>query len=91
MSFSPGDPVWCRVDPGHSHLGNAGELPAVIAKHGFMAGWWIVDIDGVRWAAPNHYLRPRNPPAPTREELGEWDLCPWRPERQPETVSGEQK
>jgi len=38
-----------------------------------------------RWVARPSSLRKRRPP-PKREEVGEWDLCPWQPERRESTV-----
>lgn len=94
MSYKPGDPVWCRVDAGHEKLGSIGEIAAVIVGKHILSGWWSIDLESADkgWAAPESYLRPRNPPPakePTREELGEWDLCPWRPEHV--TVSGDSR
>lgn len=88
MSFKPGDPVWCRVDPGHEKLGSIGEIAAVVVEpHIMLIGWYIIDFEGNKgWAAPENYLRPRNPPVREREQLGEWELCPWRPLT--ETVTG---
>lgn len=33
-----------------------------------------------RWFANAKHLR-KKPRPPERQELGEWDLCPWRPEK----------
>lgn len=40
--------------------------------------------DGPRYRAMPHWLRKKPLPAIKREELGEWELCPWKhPVKQP--------
>ena len=34
---------------------------------------------------PPRFLRKRKPPEQKREQLGEWELCPWRPNTAPVT------
>jgi hypothetical protein len=34
---------------------------------------------GYRWAAGHYCLRRKPPKATPREEVGEWELCPWQP------------
>lgn len=51
-------------------------------------GSWAVcyDIetpDGKQWLALPHELRKKHPPARIREDLGEWELCPWKPSQVP--------
>jgi hypothetical protein len=43
----------------------------------YMVEW--VD-SAVTWALP-YQIRLRRPPQSDREQLGKWELCPWRPER----------
>lgn len=35
-----------------------------------------------RWAAQPHHLRKKPPKAKPKEEVGEWELCPWQPTAQ---------
>jgi hypothetical protein len=44
------------------------------------AGCYVVEYDGDIWQVGPHQLRKRPQPG-EREELGSWDLCPWRPGR----------
>lgn len=85
MTFKAGDPVWVAVMPGHSELGNPGELPAVVAGPSFMdKTWYRINIEGHGdgWHSDGKRLRPRRPPDEKREELGEWELCPWQPTKE---------
>jgi hypothetical protein len=47
----------------------------------------VITSNGHRLAVRPEYLRKKRPP-PQRQELGEWELCPWKP-AQPVTVSGD--
>src|SRR5690242_3293553 len=46
---------------------------------GALVDGYEVDFLGRRYWAPADWLR-RKPPKVDRQELGEWDLCPWQPE-----------
>jgi hypothetical protein len=51
-------------------------------SRGIMAVHRITDQAGRLWGCPPSWLRKKRPPEADRkrEELGEWDLCPWKPE-----------
>lgn len=36
-------------------------------------------LDNQFWLIEPQYLRLKQLPEPQRQELGEWELCPWRP------------
>lgn len=42
-------------------------------------GYKIQTPDGKEWGATPDMLRKKKPPGQPREQLGEWELCPWRP------------
>lgn len=47
-----------------------------------MGQYWahMVEVNGRQYACPVEWLRKKPPKQePKREELGEWDLCPWKP------------
>lgn len=44
-------------------------------------GWWLVDFEGLPKTAICHqdHMHPFDELPEQREQLGNWDLCPWRP------------
>lgn len=79
MKFKVGDPVWCRCERyDHPH----GWFAGVVTGHTELV-WapYNVTIDGITHSAAEEHLRPRRPPPKEqqREQLGEWELCPWQP------------
>ena len=49
-----------------------------------VGAWWIIDVEGLSKLAlaPEAMLMRRDDPPeqqPQREEVGDWELCPWRP------------
>lgn len=46
--------------------------------HGERLWSYVVTRDGRRYRAVPEWLRKRRLP-PQRQEIGEWELCPWRP------------
>jgi hypothetical protein len=88
--FKAGDKVWVRTSEGHTTLPRATEVPGVIVDIlGYpLKPWWglcyTVEIAGdAGWGCAEEHLRPRDDPPSkvVREEVGEWDLCPWRPQK----------
>jgi hypothetical protein len=94
MNPRPGERVWIK--------NTGGQLPAgtysgtVIGPSRMLPDWWECEIDGQPvpllalgrfWEAHKDYMFPRHDPPAVKEQLGEWELCPWRPERT--TVNGE--
>lgn len=76
--FKVGDLVWCLCQ--RWDFPKQGWLPGVISGLTNIPDLpYDVTVDGVTHTQPENGLRPRDPPRKERQELGEWDLCPWSP------------
>lgn len=90
MNFKPGDKVWIIV-PGECSYLQPGLYAGVCVRpeYGYAPGCWVVDIEGhypplgKEFASQEQYMERRDDPppqqAPKRDEVGDWELCPWRP------------
>lgn len=94
MKFKPGDKVWVHSSEGGEFPN--GEFEGVVTRYNndlFDPGYpYLVDVPAcpypwpggrteIEWVCQECDLRPRGDDKIKRQELGEWDLCPWRPER----------
>lgn len=78
----PGQRVWTTAKGG-------GDLPAgrytgtAVGPSPKARGWWELNLDGhdKLYIAHQDYIFPLDDPPREREKLGEWGLCPWRPQQ----------
>lgn len=84
--YKVGDPVWAK----RPHKKDAQELPAAVISVIQISGrccslcskQTTYMVDAIPdWFICGCLLRPRLPPPPQREELGQWELCPWQPKQ----------
>lgn len=81
--FIDGGPSWMPLRK--EFIGVEVTITAIPAK----VSWAEVDVadaSGLSGATFFSCLRKKQPPAKPREATGEWELCPWQPERV--TVNG---
>jgi hypothetical protein len=90
MTYKAGDPVWVLVKPNDPGVIEDGAIPGkyeavVIHRITWHPDAYNLNIPALsqreRWGAEGRRIWPRKPPEEKREEIGEWELCPWRPKQ----------